>query len=77
MNFYNKVIWITGASSGIWKELSKQLAELGAKEISPLLKEKVEKGELGVKTGKGFYDWTPESIKNLKQKIGETLIKIA
>ena len=44
--------------------------------ISPVLKDKVEKGELGVKTGKGFYDWTPESAGELKQKIGHLLVKI-
>ena len=46
-------------------------------EISPLLKEKVEAGELGVKTGKGFYDWTAESIGELKQKIAQMLVRIA
>jgi 3-hydroxybutyryl-CoA dehydrogenase len=46
-------------------------------EISPLLREKVEKGELGVKSGKGFYDWTPESAEALKQRIGQMLAKIA
>jgi len=46
-------------------------------EISPLLKEKVEAGELGAKTGKGFYDWTAESADDLKQKVGEMLVRIA
>lgn len=27
-------------------------------ELPPLVKQKVERGELGVKTGKGFYEWT-------------------
>ncbi len=48
-----------------------------ATEISPLLKEKVKQGELGTKTGKGFYEWTPESADALKQRIAQTLIKIA
>ncbi len=46
-------------------------------EISPILKQKVETNELGVKTGKGFYDWTPESAEALKQRIGRVLVKIA
>lgn len=48
-----------------------------SKQISPLLKEKIEAGELGVKTGKGFYDWTPESAEALKEKIGRALTTIA
>jgi 3-hydroxybutyryl-CoA dehydrogenase len=31
-------------------------------EIAYCLKEKVEQGNLGMKTGSGFYDWTPEKI---------------
>ena len=46
-------------------------------EISPLVKDKVDRGELGVKTGKGFYEWTPESAEALKQRIGRALVKIA
>lgn len=33
------------------------------KEPSKLLKEKVDNGNLGSKTGKGFYNWTPEFLK--------------
>lgn len=29
---------------------------------SPLLTDKVASGQLGIKTGQGFYDWTPEQI---------------
>ncbi len=45
-------------------------------EVPLVLKEKVERGELGVKTGKGFYEWTPESAEALKQRIAEALVKI-
>ena len=30
-----------------------------SREPSPLLKEKISRGELGFKSGKGFYHWTP------------------
>ena len=32
-----------------------------ATEVSQLIKEKVAKGELGIKTGKGFYEWNTRS----------------
>ena len=35
----------------------------------PLLLEKVAKGELGAKTGKGFYDWTSEFSEAWRKKI--------
>jgi 3-hydroxybutyryl-CoA dehydrogenase len=44
-------------------------------EPSPLLKDKVSKGELGFKSGKGFYnDWTPENIKRTRERLTKHLI---
>jgi 3-hydroxybutyryl-CoA dehydrogenase len=43
----------------------------------PLLLEKVEKGELGAKTGKGFYEWTPEFTKAWRKKILKGLVAFA
>ena len=38
---------------------------------SPLLKEKVSRGQLGFKSGSGFYAWTDAEIKNS----GDMLLK--
>jgi 3-hydroxybutyryl-CoA dehydrogenase len=46
-------------------------------DIRSFLEEKVERGELGVKTGKGFYEWTPDSIEALRQRIARGLITVA
>lgn len=46
-------------------------------ESSPLLKEKVEKGELGFKTGgKGMQNWTPEEMKAYNEGLVTNLIKV-
>lgn len=43
---------------------------------SPLLIEKVKKGELGFKTGRGFYErWTSEEIKRIRETLLNHLIK--
>jgi len=45
-------------------------------EPSPLLREKVEKGELGFKTGGvGFQNWTPEAQKALRERLLDFLSK--
>ena len=50
--------------------------ELGERFRPPaLFKEKVAKGELGVKTKKGFYQYTPESIESLLKRRDEFLAK--
>lgn len=43
-------------------------------EPSKLLKDKVKKGELGSKSGEGFYNWAPEILKK-KQKEREEILR--
>ncbi|MCP4121527.1 MAG: 3-hydroxyacyl-CoA dehydrogenase family protein, partial [Bacteroidetes bacterium] len=43
---------------------------------SPLLKQNVENGELGFKTGKGFRTWTEEEIKESGKRLTEYLIDV-
>ena len=45
--------------------------------VQETLQDKVGAGELGVKTGKGFYDWTPESADALRERIAHALVEIA
>ena len=43
---------------------------------SPLLQEKVKRGELGFKSGKGFYEsWTPEKIKRTRENLLKYLLE--
>lgn len=44
-------------------------------EPSPLLKEKVEKGELGFKTGEGFQKWSPEEAEESRTRLIKYLLK--
>lgn len=46
-------------------------------DLPEVLRNKVEAGDLGVKTGKGFYDWTPESAEALRLRIANALVEIA
>jgi 3-hydroxybutyryl-CoA dehydrogenase len=43
-------------------------------EPSKLLKEKVQKGELGQKSGEGFFSWTPEESQRSREKLARHLI---
>lgn len=43
---------------------------------SPLLKHKVEKGELGMKTGKGFREWTVDQSDQIKTTLVDYLVMV-
>lgn len=42
----------------------------------PLIRDKVERGELGAKAGKGFYDWSPGRVEEVIRRRDETLIEL-
>ena len=44
-------------------------------EPSPLLKELVDRGHLGFKTGRGFKKWSPEDIEQSRNRLGGYLLK--
>ena len=46
-------------------------------EVPALLEQKVQQGQLGLKTGKGIYSWTPESAAALKTRIVRALVDAA
>lgn len=46
-------------------------------EPSALLREKVARGELGVKSGQGFHTWSPETAEEVKGRIARALMEIA
>ena len=41
-----------------------------------LIKDKVERGEYGVKSGRGFYPWSDEAVAEFRGKFGEALAAI-
>ena len=41
-----------------------------------LLRDMVERGDTGVKAGKGFYEWTPEKAEELRRRIAKGLVEI-
>ena len=45
-------------------------------DVMKLIQEKVDKGELGAKSGKGFLDCTPESAEATRRKMANAFIEI-
>jgi 3-hydroxybutyryl-CoA dehydrogenase len=46
-------------------------------DVPSLLHDMVARGELGLKSGKGFYDWPPDAAEALRERIRQALIEIA
>jgi len=59
-------------SYNILKNLLPHLAD--NHEPSPLIKEMLDRGDLGFKTGKGWQEWTPEQIEASTKRLREHLI---
>lgn len=47
-----------------------------SRDLSPLISDKVERGDYGTKTGKGFYDYTPETAEQLTKRIQQVLVAV-
>lgn len=45
-------------------------------EVPSAVREMVSRGDLGIKTGKGFYEWTPESGAALRRRIADALVAV-
>jgi 3-hydroxybutyryl-CoA dehydrogenase len=41
----------------------------------PILEAKVRGGQLGMKSGRGFYDWTPETADRVRRRLSEHLLR--
>ncbi len=52
------------------------LPHLASSISAPTLDGMVEDGNLGAKSGQGFYEWTPESAEALRRRIAEALVQI-
>lgn len=63
----------------VWLAVSELLypAISAADEPPPWLREKVARGDLGLKVGRGFYEWPPDEAAMLRRRIGEGLAAIA
>ncbi len=55
-----------------FEELYKDLNS--SPDINPLLREMVDTGKLGVKSGEGFYQWTDEQQQALRDRMNQALI---
>jgi 3-hydroxybutyryl-CoA dehydrogenase/5-formyl-3-hydroxy-2-methylpyridine 4-carboxylate dehydrogenase len=45
-------------------------------EVSKTITDRVERGELGIKSGKGLYDYTPERIGELRAERARKLVAV-
>ena len=46
-------------------------------QVPDLLRRKVQQGDLGVKSGRGFHEWTDEKIEELRKRLTQSLVRAA
>ena len=57
--------------------LSQLIPEIeSSRDVPALIEEMVDKGDLGLKSGQGFYPWTSEAAASLRQRIAQALATI-
>lgn len=59
----------------VMEGLSPEIA--ASPEVSPLLREAVAAGRLGVKSGAGLADWPPEAAAEIRERLARALVTIA
>jgi 3-hydroxybutyryl-CoA dehydrogenase len=47
-----------------------------SEEVNSWLKDKIAKGDLGVKSGKGFYEWSDEKAVKMRQQLTERFVDV-
>jgi 3-hydroxybutyryl-CoA dehydrogenase len=45
--------------------------------VPQFLRDKVARGEVGVASGQGFYNWTPQSAAAVQERIGRAMVRLA
>ncbi len=66
---------IAAIAAEIFPELA--TASPSGQQVPELLHQKVQQGELGVKSGRGFHEWTDEKIEELRKRLTQALVRAA
>ena len=66
------------AGIDVWRAIGRQvLPDIDASpNVSPLVEQKVAEGALGLKSGRGFHQWTSESADELRGRMVQALLEI-
>ena len=66
------------AGADVWFAICEQLMPdiESSTDVPPAIARMVERGDFGLKTGRGVYEWTPESSANLRRRIAHAVEEI-